>query len=195
MRGGGSEEGGAVSDGLLLGELMGTMDRLARQEAGHHPKESVKVCMYVYLQAVLLLLKLSTSLCMYMHSNVHMYELRSSVLSSITVPVVFSQSIVDPLGEESKDTYLAPLAIYIVCHTFLQYAVSLVVQCNIHLCTGVWFSLCVCAASMCLQVGGCRGSVPGCRRAGLPPATPPEACLQGVRGLQRDGWWGFSACA
>ena len=108
---------------------------------------------------------------------------------------MFSQSIVDPLGEESKDTYIAPLAIYIVCHACLQYAVTLVVQYNIHLSTGVWFSLCVCAASMCLQVGGCRGSVPGCRRAGLPPATPPTACLQGVRGLQRDGWWGFSTCA
>lgn len=42
-------EGGAGSGGLLLMNMMARMDKLARQEAGHHPKESVKVCTSVYL--------------------------------------------------------------------------------------------------------------------------------------------------
>ena len=59
--------------------------------------------------------------------------------------------------------------------------------------TGMHMSLLsACAASVCLQVGGCRGCVPGCWRSGLPPGPPPEACLQGVCWLQRDGWWAFS---
>lgn len=48
MRGSGVEGGGTGDGGLLLGEVMAEMDRLARQEAGYHPKESVKVCRSTY---------------------------------------------------------------------------------------------------------------------------------------------------
>ena len=48
MRGGEVEEGGTGVGGLLLGEVMARMDKLARQEAGYHPKESVKVCRCTY---------------------------------------------------------------------------------------------------------------------------------------------------
>ena len=45
MKGDGVEVEEVDQGGLLLGEVMAGMDRLARQEAGHHPKESVKVCL------------------------------------------------------------------------------------------------------------------------------------------------------
>ena len=57
---GGEVEGGAASGGLLLMNMMAGMDKLARQEAGHHPKESVKVCL---LAVMYVLLQLWTSLC------------------------------------------------------------------------------------------------------------------------------------
>ena len=53
---GGEAEGGAASGGLLLMNMMTGLDKLARQEAGHHPKESVKVCL------------LAVTVCMYLYN-------------------------------------------------------------------------------------------------------------------------------
>ena len=50
---GGEAEGGAASGGLLLMNMIAGMDKLARQEAGHHPKESVKVCLLAVMYVLL----------------------------------------------------------------------------------------------------------------------------------------------
>ena len=64
---GGEAEGGAASGGLLLMNMMAGMDKLARQEAGHHPKESVKVCL------------LAVTVCTFTTLDFSMYRIASYI--------------------------------------------------------------------------------------------------------------------